>query len=855
MGWLRDLMRGTETVSFDGLARALIAHEDWPGDTRMRARSLAALLGKLDRREQMEWLAMRPGVQLVLARALQVPNHVVRSQIVGTTGVASTGVASTGVGLGDGRREAPEPVPKVRLLRLQDLRFGRPLDLCAERLFPGIPTDLCNPSSWRRTFWHAPSGFGKTIVGLWLSARGLAEYVPPRRVPTTDTCPVFLEVHERAELPDLEALGSRPVCIAAPFAPPEEFGGQRIDSPHPRVYLPALVKWVAARLPPDGRFDPATALAVLSELEAVGAIPDVGCALGLCGALDELGFDGRRPCQPLDVARRHFEAELNELPDDAQAKGYLLQHGFDVVVGLMRRLVCDSGRVWSDSRPLEEWLELVPLERRHGVDSEWAALALSEAEPTVRRADVQRAASRLPPGAFRLVRALEAVGVLRTAAQKELTLGPHWFGCLLAWHARREAIRGVTLEWGEVLLTPQPVRELLSALTHEIERDAETIERVLEIDTSESPAHVAALEATFRCSGFALLGGAELPLETLTALWEEQMRVAHLPAGGIPAPRIEYDSASDPWLATGSWHLAALAVSEQLEANDGFEHTLLRPWHATAPPALLAELYGSILTALEALDLRTPWLPLAYSLIDRLRRTVGLATSTVHPLELPSVVIEEAEHQVLTWQNVAALGRLRGGLTAVESLAGQHRVGWQRVVRAMFAAWDEALRPPLSGSALDPDGPDASLLWRSVPDDVLARVAPHVPYLPISLVGAEALLNAGGLAALSDERLRALVIRVPDAALEAISNSLSDGNSAQGLRLAHAIPLDRTPDLVRCLRALSPPGMPADQRSSLLDPLRERVRARAPGWREAYALLDELEQSVWPLRRAKGLLR
>src|SRR5262245_50367623 len=136
--------------SFDRLARAALAASVWPADQAVKERSLAAILGKLDRGTDLPWLADRPAVQAALAEALGCPLADVRSGV------------------------EPASTAQGRRLRLDDARYARALDLVDEPLCPGIPAEVTTPGRWSQSWWLATGGSGRTLAGRWLEQRGLA---------------------------------------------------------------------------------------------------------------------------------------------------------------------------------------------------------------------------------------------------------------------------------------------------------------------------------------------------------------------------------------------------------------------------------------------------------------------------------------------------------------------------------------------------------------------------------------------------------------------------------------------------------------------------------------------------------
>src|SRR5260221_3747808 len=232
MGWLRDSMRQAPGAprSFGSVARAALGHPEWPKDSRPQARSLAALLSKLDRAIGLEWLADRPAVRQVLADVIGAP----RSRIEEAAGIAL------------GRPD------EARLrLRFDDLPYASTFDLTVESLPPAMPEPVLNPAAWRRIWWVAPSGSGRSLVGTWLAARRLASFVAApdfreaaARLPSAG--PAFVELWsedgDHAVLPPREQ-----ICVAAPFPPSSDCSAAwtGVSSPPPSAWLEPVLRWLA----------------------------------------------------------------------------------------------------------------------------------------------------------------------------------------------------------------------------------------------------------------------------------------------------------------------------------------------------------------------------------------------------------------------------------------------------------------------------------------------------------------------------------------------------------------------------------------------------------------------------------
>src|SRR4051812_44193381 len=238
MGWLRDLMDQSDSGcrSYGDLARAALESSDWPAESRMGERSLASIFSKLDRNQEADWLAERVGVQRVLSKVLGVPLDDLRAP---------------------GGHVSGTPRGDLRRLRLSSLNYARALDLLDEPLCPGLPSVVLKPGAYSSTFWRAPSGSGRSLVGRFLQARGLAHVIEAAtfeeaRSLLPERGPVFIELHAQhaLPLPDAPRAG---LCVAGDFEPRNPTW-QVHTSPAVATYLDELVDWVAARLPTDGRF-------------------------------------------------------------------------------------------------------------------------------------------------------------------------------------------------------------------------------------------------------------------------------------------------------------------------------------------------------------------------------------------------------------------------------------------------------------------------------------------------------------------------------------------------------------------------------------------------------------------------
>jgi len=874
MGWLRDLMEQSDSGcrSYGDLARAALENGDWPAESRMAERSLASIFSKLDRNQEADWLAERVGVQRVLSKVLGVPLDDLRAP---------------GVQVGGG------PRGDVRRLRLTSLRYARALDLVDEPLCPGLPSAVLTPGAYRNTFWRAASGAGRSLVGRFLQARGLAHVIEASTFDEAlgqlpERGPVFIELHAQRTLPLPDAPRSD-LCVAGDFEPHNP-SWQVQTSPLVDTYLDELVDWVAARVPADGRFDAAlTRQWLRGEMRDSGILDGLGAALGLCGLADEHGVQTLRGKSPQKLAERYCRDRLvSTLDPEAAHAAWLKRNGYDVLIGLGHRLLADSDAAWDEPRSLESWLELVPLEHQRDADLDWMRLSLSRADSGIRPSDIEKAARKIPPGAFRIVRALQRAELLREATshakrneplEARLAFGPRWFSNALRADATRALVSGSTNDFGEALLRGRAAssvaRELLERLS---DRGSAFIDSVLELEGGDSAGHIAAVEMTFRAAGVALLRGSELGSDSLEALWDEVLEARLEFPDQLPCPRIEYpDPESDALLSRGIWYLSAFAISSELGQRSGRRHPLLRPWKAREASPQLREICTIIARDLPTNESDRPWVLRAFSLISRLRSEIGALGALDSPevLERPSVILDEVMHGVLSWNTVSGIADGVLGMAALHALASERGVAFSSVASAIWEAWDDAQRPALGAEFLATDSPHSSWFWPHIPADLLEALlcdarATDIPYESFGDAQWRAFIAALDTAPARAEDARAFSL-APDFVLtEALERGVESPALFEGLwqrdpdragsELVQALESEDPDDLGRLSGLLS--AAPAAHFSRLLELfaqpslanlertklgavrrfLHDRIRLRKTGYVEAYTRLTAIER-------------
>jgi hypothetical protein len=837
----------------------------------MQPRSLAALFSKLDRGQELDWLSDRPGAQLALAKALGAPLDDIRAQVRRH------------------RRAAPS-----HLLRLRSLPAARGLALLEEPLFPGIPVEVLEPASFEHLFWVAPSGSGRSLAGRWLEARGLARFVRAETWPeAAQKLPaqgaVLVELETAPDAPVEVPTGLR-LCVAAPAAPPGESSFRLVRTPEPETYLEGLVRWVAERLPQDERFDAERVLVWLKgePLES-GVIDGPGSILGLCGLADELGSQALR--EPLDVlVRRYAQARFGaELDPDSRHSAFFKKNGYGVLVALVRRLLAEDALAWDAPRPRERWLALVPEELQREADVDWLKLTLGTGPGALRSADLERAARKLPPGAFRAVRALEQAGFLEPTDDDRLKLAPRFVARSLLNEALTALTQGSPMEWGTALLDGSAKAELEARVVARARTtNGQSLEALLEVSDPDSLSYVAAFELGFVAAGLALLEGGELSRELRQGLFEDQLELMLEFPGELPMPRVLRGGEDERGERRGLFLLAALALSEDLP-NHARKHPLLRPWQRQRVDERFAELLDCVAAALKMPLLGEGAVLGAFALIGRLRGSVGALVSvdTPHRLEQPTVVVEEVLHGVLTWPTVAGLGRDPSGIliAATRAAATTLDVPWADVARAIWLAWEAAERPAEHAEFLLPENDPQGVFWAHIPRELLrplladARDKPlpllHLRDEPWAAIEAAVLdgalspspemvrhapesvldswLGRRGVAVFAGPALGALFERLPERLLRLVELHLVQpraAESAEVVALLGELPNQLLGAVLDIASRESLVRLPEPSLAATRKLLHRAVSAGGPLARRAYPLLSELESKLSVTRRA-----
>jgi hypothetical protein len=857
---------GPELKSFDRLAKRCLESASWPEGSRMEFRSLGALFGKLDRDEQLDWLAARPEVQAVLAEV----------------------VGSTRDSIAAALRPAERPTPG-RLVSWESMPYARVFDFLEEDLFPGIPERVRRPGTWARTVWIAPHGAGRTLAGQWLEARGLARAIRVERwakEALPHVRPLFVEL-EAADTVSLEGV-TPGICVAAPALSrvAEVKGLELVPTAPLDSFVAELVTWAASRLSSRAELDREALLEyVVNVAIPRGFALSAGDALGLVGLADEFGVKALGSTPPRKVARDWLKRRAVErLGSTDPSAIWLRRSGYDALLGLVTRLLTDAGASMFVPRTLDAWAALLPAELRRSPDPQWLRMVLSESGAKTTERELERALSKLPPGAFDTLRAFERVSLLGRTDGDRLTLGPHAIVRIAAEEALSNLTQGTAFEWGDPLLSEEHAPSTMQRLLERAERGDFRPDDLVDPEADDNPAYAAAIEGALRALGLSALLGAELATDGLGSLWDEAMRLMLETPGELPSPRIgsAHERAPDSrsWLlGHGAYLLSALAFSEGLSESEGARVPLLRPWHAATVPAEFHRVLDAIVDALAEASAPPGLACRTVLLVDRLRAALGPlgADGSAHRLERAAIVVDEAALGVLSWASVAALSGDGLATAGVRELLSLRRLQSAAFAEAVLQAYREAGKPRAGAEALF-DAELAPSVWPSAPSELTAEIllAIRPQALPeLSLEQWRAILGrdlgdaplawfeltpASLLPELLSSASRArrrdvlewLFLERPDSVLENIELGFKAEQSEAWMafvlecapvELAGAI-TERLPPVERLLAARG------DELTALRRLLQRGVALRRGNFRACYALLAELERRSLGLRRS-----
>ncbi len=877
MGWLRDYMQVADPPipSFGRLADMGLAHEAWPNDTRPQPRSLATLFSKLDRGQQLDWLRDRLAVQQVLSDLLGRPLSDLRTSI-GEVPVESSD----------------------RFLRLDDIRYAREVDLSREPLPPGIPPQVCDPTSWSTSWWIAVPGAGKGITASWLRCRGLAhcatiacrndlERLPTRGSLYLELLPSLFNDGPALSRADLERLRAhaRPILLAAGEAPPPDLQAEIIHSPPVDEILPELVDWVQAHLDEGGHFNPDRAEQWIRRVALRAfAAQTLGDTLGLLGMMDEL--DPRSLlAKSLDEVGRHFVARrVREASEAATASPRLAQEAYDALLDCAGKCLLSNQYSLTMAHGLDTWTQLLsPQQGEDPPDPEWFTAALSGAlGHQVSRRDLKRAAKKLRPSAFALARSLLDAHLLvrppfsspREREGELRRLRPQWLTSLLHARAATIVLDYSCSQWGQALLHSNEADRVLSALIDRAtDGNLSIFFNLLEDFDADSPFDLAALEGATIAVGICLLDGVELPSDLIEQLLEENAQTAMV----VDSEMLPRTTRSIERSVLFTDHLYSCAI---VALCDKARHPLphLDPMRSNNP-----KLSGSYLrrvleqakmsASLDANDGRDPMPPQRVAGLLTLADALYFSHEKVCPSSEIMASLPPSLRLARTWENKEDLLAARKECPLSAILIASERAFFERKV-ILTKIWQLMAQEYDLSHYFEPELQIE--LWRALPASVLITrieaglvveweyLLPHQysevldrplsVNLPMEIMrhcpmdAALDALSTRGPRAFSPDALRLLFEREPTR-VALLYRQFDDQPHEQSYLIRHC-PSQASATLCKQLPAAhdlmkQSPQVVDDVRLFL----RRAIVERHPEFEQCFSRLGEIERAMWPLRK------
>lgn len=696
----------------------------------------------------------------------------------------------------------------ARWFRFEVFPRLRPLDLDVEDPYPGVPATLWRGDGPRGpTWWHAPPGAGRTLVGRWLARRhgwSLA-------TSTTDVVErVFLE-HDAPDLPVLRQPGR--LVVASPHPMPESLGASGWEEVRGEPgWERALLTWAQDRLLPGGHFDARLAVTALKAGRLSASTP--GALLEGLAELDALGV----------------EVLSDQAPAARALDAWVRAHA-----GRADRSVRPASRDWL--REHGAWLlPRVELERLHrGLDVTPQHVvacmpALPAASPdAIREArdagDVDAALTLLRPEPADLVAAMSGLRWLLPADWGLPSRVRRQVSCRAIELALDE---GEDLTVVGALLNRQEIADDVVRALAQPPRLAAWIERLA---AGDAEAHLTALVADGLLKAFALLAAEPaVPVDGIA----RDLAAALQRAYGQPCPDLAVASRvedAEVWSSIGWLTLLRLRAVP----DPGPDRTSVWAWHAgqaldwrSEPPnptrrrlrGLAADTLGSLVHA----DPGWRWTPPAVAALAALTRTGSVDRSSA-----------------------SELGQLRA-LEVIERLAAPWAPSIEAVCHLLWPVWmawgipeeDSAERLASVWATFPHDQVEGRLSTQLV--DHAARGVPLPARLwPLAITaapGQREVLDRAPLDALLDcaKGLEAWIApvawaRAPERALGVIAKCVGGEVGHNMAPWFAAIPPECALDV---LKVLGESASPSGRRAARQWWADRAIRERVPGWEKVW---------------------
>lgn len=762
MGWLEDLAKDRGHKSLRAVALAMRTSGCWPAGDKRSEETVANKLRDADKGKDAAWWT-RTGRTLLpaLAEALQEDEDDLAERL---------------------QYEQPVSTSQSPILwRFEMFPALRAIDLCSEEPFPGVPPALVRAGGPReaRTWWVAPTGAGKTLVGRWLEARYgwtflEAESWADVELPTQGR--VFAELSSAAGLSaeDLEAIPPAVrICVACPSPPPTKSGdpkdsGYDSDWMHPqlppkedaaRLAAPAgfcilrtqptrhwadvLARWVARRVRPGGGFDAGRVHKLLFHEGLLALFETPGELIGFLGIVEHEGLDGlqgsqRHSTDPLRWIRIWLKAAL-ERPAPQRPPGItdlLEKYGPEILRHMeMERLRRGLGPWLSES----QWRDLFPRGGAPESNRDLLLAIVGESRPDA--LDLLR--SHLLPDGASVVAGLKETGVLVEGEAGHLCVKPAWVANVIHNIAVDRLYDDAPNGLGSLLLYQSTSESALRRLNDEVRAgEFRCVEACIGAGKPTSPEQMAALEGVFRAIGVALVSDVSLPVEVVHEIWARQMRYTlRRFSNWPPVPILQSAQSRRGATATSVWFFAAFSISRMLtDAGVDIGRSPLNPWRGLPEDAgerdacidALSSIHRISRAGDEAAD-HDPLGLLIYRLGSSLLEKLGVLRRHTMLLELqrPDLLVALATGTALEMEGAErdSLLDLSFGLDALEEACQRRGVDLGEVLRWCWRTWStqpDIWRWPLlrwsGGGGWTANYKDAERICKLVSADVLPDV-------------------------------------------------------------------------------------------------------------------------------------
>jgi hypothetical protein len=730
MGWLADQAKDMGVASLRALAFAMRDSKRWPVSDKRSAETVANKLREVDKGDDVGWWS---GTGSALIPALAEVLGEEQNDVVERLQRAARSLGDAG----------------TALWIFQLFPALRALDLRRESPFPGIPDEIVREGGPRaeRTWWVAPPGAGKTLVGRWLELRhGWVSRTAARwgdlELPREGR--VFVELGSVAGI-TREMVGAIPktlkICVAAPRAltivdPTPLSHAERSAAPRPVVPLPrwsplaqlslpstqgsflqlnplpperwvsAVIDWATARVTPGGGFSGEGVQRLFRSQPFAGLCETPGELIGFLGMINIVGIDEIASMR--NRRQRWIHAWLGAVMDrqdrsHAAGTSELLRKRGDEL--LVQMEVERHRRGLMPALTAHEWETLLPQSSEPQIDR----LRLLDLLTSKTDNAIEQALRMLAPDAASIVAGLSTAGALASDGSDHLVTSPTWVANTLSHLAIERLVRSGPEGVGALLLFPSTAEIALGHLLDDLRADeTELVAECATLADPRCPEQMAALEGAFRAIGISLLTDVAVPPALIAAVWTNQMQHVTRRFVGWPVQPILSLGSRDMWrgvTAVSAWFLAAFAISRALPgAGCVAACSALNPWtglpDSTDERARCTEALGNVAMVFGPTDnasSRDPRQLAVYRLGGELLDRHGILRSTAGLLDIqgPDLLVELAcgtKYDVSETERDQLI-ELRFGLAALEDACRRRHVSTEIVLAWCWLRWGTAIPP------------------------------------------------------------------------------------------------------------------------------------------------------------------